>query len=64
MVLTRQHSIALRLMSALLPTFGVSHGDVAPCSDPQRANNLENVKLLRRNMAANALFAHLGKGDL
>jgi len=24
---------------------------------------LENVKLLRRNKAANALFAHLGKGD-
>jgi hypothetical protein len=25
---------------------------------------LENVKLLRRNSAANALFAHLGKADL
>jgi len=25
---------------------------------------LENVKLLRRNKDANALFAHLGEGDL
>jgi hypothetical protein len=25
---------------------------------------LENVKLLRRNKAVNALFAHFGEGDL
>jgi hypothetical protein len=29
-------SIARHLISALLPTLAVSHGDVPPCSDPQR----------------------------
>ena len=31
-----QYSVAFHLISALVPIFAVSHGDVPPCSDPQR----------------------------
>jgi len=34
-----QNSVALHPISALLPTVAVSHGDVPPCSDPQRGHN-------------------------
>jgi hypothetical protein len=39
----------------------MSHHALIPSATPF---GLENVKLLRRNKDANALFAHFGEGDL